>query len=605
VITEPDDRIVRAAEAIADGREVDLEATPEDAAEIAATLSSLQAVASVARAHRAALGAGVRETATGAEPESIVFTWGSLQVLERLGAGSFGEVFRARDPALGRDVALKLRPAEESAEGPAARRWLEEARRLARVHHPNVVHVYGAAVHEGRAGIWMELVHGRTLEQWLAEHGPMGWREACVVGLELCAALASVHAAGLVHNDVTAANVMREGGGGPERSGRIVLMDFGSGSVFGSPGSAGAFGTPLSTAPEVILGAAATPASDVWSLGALVYRLVTGRSPYPATTTAELVEAARSNRIVALRDVRPDVPLAFVEAVERALAPRPADRFAATSEFERALARALETSGASAPTVSRSWGYRALIGVGAVVAIVLAVLLLPRYQSRGIDGLSTSNGAHPPASPAPISAPAVSSPPVEAETPSAPSVASRFVRVTAGGETPVADGDMIAPGDQLALEIDTDEPLWIYALDEDRTGVVSALFPVAGLDLANPVPKGHHRLPGGRSGQPLDWQVTSAGGRETFLFVASREPVTAVEARVATAAPAHQGEPVAYATLGAGDVGAFRGVTGLAPSKAPVTSGHGGRLEALARDLESRSGSRPWFRKVVVENPAP
>src|SRR4029077_1536576 len=98
-----------------------------------------------------------------------------------------------------------------------------------------------------------------------------------------------------------------------------------------------------------------------------------------------------------------------------------------------------------------------------------------------------------------------------------PRVEARFVRVTAAGETPIADGDLITPGDQLALEIETDEPLWVYALNEDRTGTVSALFPVAGVDLANPLAPGRHRLPGGRSGKSLDWQVTSAGGRETFL----------------------------------------------------------------------------------------
>ena len=116
----------------------------------------------------------------------------------------------------------------------AARRWrsigrraharlLEEARRLARVRHAHVVQVYGAEQHDGRVGLWMELVRGESLEQTVQSRGPFGAREAALIGLDLCAALAAVHGAGLLHRDIKAQNVMRESGG------RLVLMDFGTG----------------------------------------------------------------------------------------------------------------------------------------------------------------------------------------------------------------------------------------------------------------------------------------------------------------------------------------------------------------------------------------
>ena len=100
---------------------------------------------------------------------------------------------------------------------------MNEARRLARLRHEHVVQVYGAEEHDGRVGLWTELVRGESLEEIVQRSGPLGAREAALVGLDVCAALAAVHGAGLLHRDVKAQNVMREGGG------RIVLMDFGTG----------------------------------------------------------------------------------------------------------------------------------------------------------------------------------------------------------------------------------------------------------------------------------------------------------------------------------------------------------------------------------------
>src|SRR5207248_1895533 len=162
-----------------------------------------------------------------------------------------------------------------------------EGRLLARIRHQNVITVHGVAVHEQRVGLWMELVRGETLEQLLAKQGPMSAREAALIGIDLCRALAAIHAAGLIHRDIKAQNVMREDGG------RIVLMDLGTGRKMDASrrqGLTDLAGTPLYLAPELFEGAAASERTDLYSLGVLLYHLVTGTFPVKATVLDELIE---------------------------------------------------------------------------------------------------------------------------------------------------------------------------------------------------------------------------------------------------------------------------------------------------------------------------
>src|SRR5712691_6407415 len=170
--------------------------------------------------------------------------WGPLRLIEKVGQGAFGQVYRAWDSALEREVALKLllpRGLDEDAEAKAI---LREARLIARVRHPNVVSVYGVDRHDGRVGFWSDFVRGKTLSAVLAEQGPFGYREAALIGIELCKALSAVHAAGLLHRDIKAGNVMREEGG------RILLMDFGLTDEHDAAHRFG--GTPVYLAPELL-----------------------------------------------------------------------------------------------------------------------------------------------------------------------------------------------------------------------------------------------------------------------------------------------------------------------------------------------------------------
>ena len=206
---------------------------------------------------------------TAAPPEPA--SWGPLEILERVGHGTFGTVYRAWEPRLEREVALKLLNDVPS----AAENKVAEALLLAQIHHPNVVTIFGADQFDGRIGFWMEFVNGQTLRQIREKQGNFSAQEAILLGLELCRALAAVHQAGFVHCDVKAQNVMREAGG------RIVLMDFGAAALrtLGPDPPSRTAGTPIYLAPEVLQGAAPSEQSDLYSLGVLLYYLVSGEFP--------------------------------------------------------------------------------------------------------------------------------------------------------------------------------------------------------------------------------------------------------------------------------------------------------------------------------------
>jgi len=269
-------------------------------------------------------------------------TWGDLRIVAEIGAGAYGRVYRAWDAGLAREVALKIirleRPDSRSVDA-----VLREGQMLARIRHPHVVTIYGARQIGREIGLWMELVRGRPLAQMIREDGPMGPEEAAVAGIRLCDALAAVHAEGLLHRDIKAQNVMRESGG------RIVLMDFGAGRelLVGRAGWSDMAGTPVYMAPEVLAGGTWSTAADVYSLGVLLYFLVTGRYPVEGRTLTDIALAHGLGQHRLLADCRPGLPEGFVRVVEHALASRPELRHRSAGAMMHDLAEAIPGSSGS------------------------------------------------------------------------------------------------------------------------------------------------------------------------------------------------------------------------------------------------------------------
>jgi eukaryotic-like serine/threonine-protein kinase len=296
-------------------------------------------------------------------------SWGPLKIIEHIGHGTFGDVYRAWDSRLDREVALKILRRKEREDQARASTVIDEGRLLARVRHPNVVTVYGAERIAGQVGVWMEFVHGKTLEQELRDRGPFDVDRVVRIGIELSGALSTVHRAGLIHRDVKAQNVLCD------RDGRLVLTDFGAGCEL-QEASEGASrelaGTPASVAPEVLGGQAATPQSDVYSLGVLLYHLVTGTYPVRGRSLKEIREAHALGARTPLAVARPDLPGAFVRTIDRALDPDPRNRYDSPdrlgSELASLIPRGVEEHSTSAFVGRRKWRYTAIAATLALTA---------------------------------------------------------------------------------------------------------------------------------------------------------------------------------------------------------------------------------------------
>jgi len=575
-------RMLDAAESIADGTGVLWDQLLGDARTDPAVAGALQAIEKIAAFHRS-LASTETKPIERTIPHGPLDSWGHLTLLGKIDEGAFGTVYRAHDANLQIDVALKLITIPKG-HSPDMARALKEARILARVRHPNVVHVYGADIIDGRVGIWMELIHGQTLASLLRTNGPLGAREAALIGIDLCQALAAVHGANLIHGDVKPRNVMREAGG------RIVLMDFGTSKDLEIQRSGvDVAGTPLYLAPEVFRGETRSRVTDIYSLGILLFHLVSTSYPVNGNTQADVEDAHKRGARIRLRDVRPDLPPRFIEAIEQAIAPVPADRLQSVAELETALLRSVERR---EPTVRRTRTYWLL---AAVSAVAIGAVAGARYWSdlRAARTTPQQTLAGPPV-------PAGRGLAVAAST---YQIDAALYRLRGKTETRLRSGDRVAPGDGVFAKLQVSTPAFVYIVNEDDRGHSFLLFPLPGQAVENPITPGTSTRVPGTSSEDVSWQIDTVGGREHFLIFASPERVEALEEWFATLPRPTFGQPVTNAAIPPEVAEKLRGVGGL--TKAPSRTSDAQLANIFSSPLgdHEETAHGLWIRQLTVENP--
>ncbi len=259
------------------------------------------------------------------------------ELLEEIGAGGFGRVYRARDLGLEREVAIKVLHPSLTADFGVIERFRREAQLAARLRHPNIVSIYDIRERAGLQWYTMELVPGSNLAQLVRERGPLTIEQSSRLLDEALSALEHAHAHGLVHRDLKPENTLIE----PD--GRLRITDFGlalalRGDRFG--GATSRSGTPQFAAPEQLLGEKVDQRADLYSLGAVAYFGLLGRPPFEGATPEAILARQTTDQLPPLHESRPDVSRDLETVLRRAVTSDPAGRYQSAREFREALRKA-------------------------------------------------------------------------------------------------------------------------------------------------------------------------------------------------------------------------------------------------------------------------
>jgi serine/threonine-protein kinase len=334
---------------------------------------------------------------------------GQFRVLEKIGTGGMGSVYRADQPAMNRPVAVKILHPKLTNRRDLVSRFRREAQAMSHLTHPNTVkvHFYGE-LDDGSLCIVMEYLDGKNLNQTVRSEGPMPVERALPILIQVCGALEEAHRAGIVHRDLKPENIFLTSQGGLRDFPKV--LDFGLAKVTERemrPGSliltqeGMVFGTPEFMSPEQAQGRTLTPASDIYSLAVILYEVLTGKLPFDARTPVEFLQLHVATPPIPLNQRVPGkaFPPGLSEVIGKALSKRPEDRYRSAAEFAAALkpfasaAKGLSAvlpvpvpvrsdplpAAPSNPTRGRRGGLALIVGVAAaclVMGVVLAVAVM-------------------------------------------------------------------------------------------------------------------------------------------------------------------------------------------------------------------------------------
>ena len=313
-----------------------------------------------------------------AHPETIG-RMGPYEILEVLGRGGMGVVLKAHDPALDRTVAIKVLTPALAHGATARRRFAREARAVAAVGHEHIVAIYAVDEFRGLPYLVMQYVPGRSLQERLDASGPLEVREILRIGTQAARALAAAHAQGVVHRDIKPANILLE-----NCIERVKLTDFGLARAIDDASltqSGVIAGTPQYMAPEQARGEPVDARADLFALGAALYAMAAGRSPFRADSAMAVLKRVCDVRHRPIREINPDVPDWLEATIDRLLAKEPADRFQTATEvadlLEQGLAHLQQPTILPPPLVP---------GIDACSAARSSILIRPR-QCRCLVGV--------------------------------------------------------------------------------------------------------------------------------------------------------------------------------------------------------------------------
>lgn len=282
-------------------------------------------------------------------PETILLN-NRYQLEERRGSGGMAMVYRARDLMLERTVAIKLLRADFSDDPGFRERFRQEARAAANLSHPNIVTVHDFGLDDGRVFIVMEYVPGTDLKTVMEQRGRFSVEEAMALMIQACAGVGYAHRAGLVHCDVKPQNMLVT----PDK--RLKVVDFGIAralaSILPDEQVDVVWGSPQYFSPEQAAGAAPSPASDVYSLGVVMFEMLTGQLPFIATSAEELARQHREMPPPSPRRLNPAIPLQLEQVLLKVLAKEPSARYRAADQLGRVLGTFSRKSGLEAPAIA-------------------------------------------------------------------------------------------------------------------------------------------------------------------------------------------------------------------------------------------------------------
>ncbi|MEO6061407.1 MAG: serine/threonine-protein kinase [Thermoflexales bacterium] len=332
-------------------------------------------------------------------------TFGKYEVIRSIGTGGMGEVFVARDPALNRLVAIKAVHAHLAADATFGARFAREARIIAQLDHPNIVPVYDFDGEHSPPYMVMPLISGNSLRERLAERRQSGQRglpfdEAARILSAVAAALDTAHAKGVIHRDIKPGNILLSVDGGTR------LADFGIAKIIDESANAQQLSLPDSTigtaaymSPEQAAGKPVEARSDIYSLGAVLYEMVTGRPPFKGTSASAVVMMHVTETPPDARTINPLVPPSAAVVLARALAKQPGDRPATARAIAEAFAASLTVSPADDPNA------------GDAATLPETPAVVPDAARSAPRAMPANNGSLPPPIPADLSAPGAANPP--------------------------------------------------------------------------------------------------------------------------------------------------------------------------------------------------